>query len=163
MELTFDQVGELLDEMAEQFPPVFFEELNGGILLEEEAKEDPLFPPGEMYFMGEYIQDGFLGRSINLYYGSFLASARNEDWDEETWKQELYTTLAHELTHHIEGLANAHGLDDKDEEDLVRYLQEFYPQDYPYPLFFRHNPALHLVEHQIRLQNGIKMLKKFYV
>ena len=45
MELTFDQVGELLDEMAEQFPPVFFEELNGGILLEEEAKEDPLFPP----------------------------------------------------------------------------------------------------------------------
>ena len=129
MELTFDQVGELLDEMAEQFPPVFFEELNGGILLEEEAKEDPLFPPGEMYFMGEYIQDSFLGRSINLYYGSFLISARNEDWDEETWKQELYTTLAHELTHHIEGLANAHGLDDKDEEDLLRYLQEFYPQD----------------------------------
>ena len=129
MELTFDQVGELLDEMAEQFPPVFFEALNGGILLEEEAKEDPLFPPGEMYFMGEYIQDGFLGRSINLYYGSFLASARNENWDEETWKQELYTTLAHELTHHIEGLANAHGLDDKDEEDLLRYLQEFYPQD----------------------------------
>ena len=87
MELTFDQVGELLDEMAEQFPPVFFEELNGGILLEEEAKEDPLFPPGEMYFMGEYIQDGFLGRSINLYYGSFLASARNENWDEETWNE----------------------------------------------------------------------------
>ena len=129
MELTFEQVGELLDEMAEQFPPVFFEELNGGILLEEEAKEDPLFPPGEMYFMGEYIQDWFLGRSINLYYGSFLASARNENWDEETWKQELYTTLAHELTHHIEGLANAHGLDDKDEEDLLRYLQEFYSQD----------------------------------
>ena len=129
MELTFDQVGELLDEMAEQFPPVFFEELNGGILLEEEAKEDPLFPPGEMYIMGEYIQGGYLGRSINLYYGSFLASARNEDWDEETWKQELYTTLAHELTHHMEGLANAHGLDDKDEEDLLRYLQEFYPQE----------------------------------
>ena len=64
MELTFDQVGELLDEMAEQFPPVFFEELNGGILLEEEAKEDPLFPPGEMYFMGEYIQDSFLGRHL---------------------------------------------------------------------------------------------------
>ena len=25
--------------------------------------------------------------------------------------------------------ANAHGLDDKDEEDLLRYLQAFYPQD----------------------------------
>lgn len=125
MELTFNQVGELLDEMAEQFPPVFFEELNGGIFLQEEAKEDPLFPEGEVYFMGEYIQDEYLGCSINLYYGSFLASARNEDWSEETWREELYTTLSHELTHHIEGLANSHHLDDQDEEDLLRYLEEF--------------------------------------
>ena len=125
MEYTFDEVGEMLDEMAEQFPPVFFQELNGGILLEEEAKEDPLFPPGEMYFMGEYITDPYLGRSIALYYGSFLASARNEDWDEETWREELYTTLAHEFTHHIEGLANAHGLDDKDAEDLMEYLAAY--------------------------------------
>lgn len=125
MEYTFYQVADMLDEMAERFPPVFFEELNGGILLEEEAKEDPLFPPGEMFFMGEYIQDGFLGRSINLYYGSFLASAQNEDWDEKTWQEELYTTLAHELTHHVESLANAHGLDDKDEEDMLRYLEEY--------------------------------------
>ena len=75
--------------------------------------------------MGEYVQDGYLGRYINLYYGSFLASARNEDWSEETWQEELYTTLAHELTHHIEGLANAHGLDDKDEEQLLQLLEEF--------------------------------------
>ena len=66
MEYTFDQVGELLDEMAEEFPPVFFQELNGGILLDEEAKPDPLFPEGEVYFMGEYVQDGYLGRSIHL-------------------------------------------------------------------------------------------------
>jgi len=94
MELTFDQAAELLDEMAEQFPPVFFDELNGGILLE-------------------------------LYYGSFLASARREHWDEKTWKEELYTTLAHELTHHVEHLANAHGLDDKDEEQLLQLMQEY--------------------------------------
>jgi len=125
MEYTFDEVADLLDEMAETFPPVFFEELNGGILLEEEAKEDPLFPPGEMFFMGEYIQDSYLGRSINLYYGSFLASARNEDWDEETWQNELYTTLAHEFTHHVESLANDHSLDDQDEEDMLRYLEEY--------------------------------------
>ena len=105
--------------------PGLFEELNGGILLQEEAKLDPMFPEGEVYFMGEYVQDGYLGRYINLYYGSFLASARNEDWDEETWKEELYTTLAHELTHHVEGLANAHGLDDKDEEQLLRMLEEY--------------------------------------
>lgn len=125
MEYTFDQVGELLDEMAEDFPPVFFEELNGGILLEEEAKEDPLFPPGEMYFMGEYVTDPYLGHSIVLYYGSFLASAKNEDWDEQTWREELFTTLAHEFTHHIEGRANAHGLDDRDAEELLAYLSSY--------------------------------------
>ena len=114
MEYTFDQVADLLDEMAETFPPVFFEQLNGGILLQEEAKPDPMFPEGEVYFMGEYVQDSYLGRYINLYYGSFLASARNESWSEETWREELYTTLAHEFTHHVESLANAHGLDDKD-------------------------------------------------
>ena len=51
MEYTFDQVADLLDEMAETFPPVFFEQLNGGILLQEEAKPDPMFPEGEVYFL----------------------------------------------------------------------------------------------------------------
>ena len=125
---TIDRVEQYLDEAAETFPAVLFEELNGGINLLEETVPDPEFPEGEMYILGEYCND-MLGQYINLYYGSFAALAEQEDWDEETWKQELYTTLAHELTHHIEGLANAHGLDDKDEEDLLRYLQEFYPQD----------------------------------
>lgn len=125
MEYTFDQVADLLDEMAEQFPPALFDQLNGGILLQEEEKPDPLFPDGDIFFMGEYIQDPYMGRSIHLYYGSFLASARNEDWTEETWQQELYTTLAHELTHHIESLGGVHGLDDKDEEELQHYLEEY--------------------------------------
>ena len=41
MEYTFDQVAELLDEIAEGFPPIFFHELNGGILLQEEEKQSP--------------------------------------------------------------------------------------------------------------------------
>ena len=125
MEYTFEQVADLLDEIADQFPPALFTELNGGIILEQEAKEDPLFPPGEMFFMGEYITDPYLGQCMSLYYCSFLNSARREDWDEETWQEELYLTLSHELTHHMEFLANSHGLDDKDEEDLMRYLEEY--------------------------------------
>ena len=124
MEYTFDQVADLLDEMAETFPPVFFEQLNGGILLQEEAKPDPMFPEGEVYFMGEYVQDSYLGRYINLYYGSFLDSARNESWSEETWREELYTTLAHEFTHHMEETAGLHALDDKDAEFLRQALEE---------------------------------------
>jgi len=33
MVLTFDEVGERLAAMAEEFPPVFYRELNGGISL----------------------------------------------------------------------------------------------------------------------------------
>lgn len=121
MILSFDKVGELLDEMAEEFPQVFFDDLNGGILLLPEAKPDPDFPPGELYIMGEYCDDQ-MGKYINLYYGSFVALAQVEDWTEEDWDDELYTTLAHEFTHHIEGLAGAHGLDDKDAAFMAEFL-----------------------------------------
>ena len=121
--LTFDEAGELLDEMAEEFPPVFYKDLNGGISLLPDAKPDPEFPPGEMYIMGEYCNDQ-MGRYILLYYGSFAALAKQEDWTDEDWEDELYTTLAHELTHHVEGLAGERGLEIKDELEL----EEFYAQ-----------------------------------
>lgn len=115
MVLSFEQVGEILDEMAEGFPPEFYEDLNGGILLLPEAKPDPDFPPGELYIMGEFCDDQ-MGRYINIYYGSFAALGLEEQWDRKTWEDELYETLAHEFTHHIEGLAGERGLEIKDEE-----------------------------------------------
>lgn len=118
--LSFDEVGDLLDEIAEEFPPEFYEDLNGGIALLPEAKPDPAFPPGEMYVLGEYCNDQ-MGRYINLYYGSFAALAKDEDWPRAVWEDELYTTLAHEFTHHVEGLAGERGLEIKDEEFLEEY------------------------------------------
>ena len=115
MVLSFEQVGEILDEMAEGFPPEFYEDLNGGILLLPEAKPDPDFPPGELYIMGEFCDDQ-MGRYINIYYGSFAALGLEEQWDRKTWEDELYETLAHEFTHHIEGLAGERGREIKDEE-----------------------------------------------
>ena len=35
--LTFNQAGDLLDQMAERFPPEFYRDLNGGISLLPEA------------------------------------------------------------------------------------------------------------------------------
>ena len=121
--LSFDEVGLLLDDMAEEFPPEFFDALNGGVALLPEAKPDPEFPPGEMYILGEYCND-MMGRHINLYYGSFAALAEQEDWTEEDWEDELYTTLAHEFTHHIEGRAGERGLELKDEAFLEEYRRE---------------------------------------
>ncbi len=121
MILSFDQVGDLLDEMAEEFPEEFYQDLNGGISLLPEAVEDPA---GEdLYIMGEYCND-MMGRYINLYYGSFAALAEQENWTEEDWEDELYATLSHEFTHHVEGLAGERGLEIKDELELEQYRRE---------------------------------------
>ena len=121
--LTFDQGGELLDERAEAFPEEFYRGLNGGILLLPEAMPDPDFPDEELYIMGEYCDDQ-MGRYINLYYGSFAALAGMEGWTDEEWEDELYTTLAHEFTHHIEGLAGERGLEVRDETFLEQFREE---------------------------------------
>ena len=121
---SYEQVGDWLEEISAGFPDAFFDQLDGGIQLEEEALPDPEFPLGEMYIMGEYCHD-LLGRYIVLYYGSFAALAEREDWDEETWEDELYTTLSHELTHHMEGRGGLHALDDRDAEELEEYRREY--------------------------------------
>lgn len=124
MTLTIDEVGGLLDEIAEGFPQPLFDGLNGGVNLLEEAVEDPDFPPGEMYILGEYCDD-LLGHYINLHYGSFAALAEKENWDRETWLAELRTTLAHELTHHMENRGGLHALDDQDAEELAAWRAEY--------------------------------------
>lgn len=124
MMLTIDEVNDLLDAMAETFPQALFDELNGGVNLLEEALPDPEFPPGEMYILGEYCED-LLGRYINLYYGSFAALAKQEDWDRATWEEELRITLSHELTHHMESRGGLHALDDRDAAELEQWRREY--------------------------------------
>ena len=119
---TYDQMGDWLEEIAAQFPEAFFEDLDGGIQLEEKELPDSDFPPGEMYVMGEYVHD-LLGRYILLYYGSFAALLSGED--EESWKDEIFATVAHEFTHHLEETAGLHALDDKDLEFLREALAEY--------------------------------------
>ena len=124
MVLTFEQAGDLLDEVAEPFPEALFEGLNGGVHLVEDAMPDPEIPQADLYIMGEYHED-LLGRYINLYYGSFAAVAEREDWTEEDWRTELRQTLSHELTHHMEGRGGLHALDDKDEARMDAWRAEY--------------------------------------
>ena len=121
---TIDEAEAYLNEVAETFPAVLFEELNGGVNLLEQAVPDPEFPEGEMYILGEFCDD-LLGRYINLYYGSFAALAKQEGWTEEIWREELSITLSHELTHHMESRGGLHALDDRDAEELARWREEF--------------------------------------
>ena len=124
MMLSIDEVNDYLDAVVETFPEVLFDELNGGVNLLEDTVPDPEFPEGEMYILGEYCDD-LLGLYINLYYGSFAALAEREDWDRETWEEELRTTLSHELTHHMENRGGPHALDDRDAEELAAWRQEY--------------------------------------
>lgn len=122
--LSIDKMGDILDEIAEQFPAALFHGLNGGVNLLEEALEDPDFPDGAVYIMGQYCDD-CLGNYINLYYGSFVELAKQERWSLADWEDELWTTLSHELTHHLERLGGLHSLDDRDEAELEAFRREY--------------------------------------
>lgn len=126
MVLSFDEVGEILDELAEKIPQPFYQELNGGILLLPEAMPDPDNGP-DLYILGEYCQDE-MGRYINIYYGSFAELYADEPRD--VWVDELFTTLRHEFTHHVEALAGERSLDKKDEAYLLEYKEELEEDDH---------------------------------
>lgn len=128
MVLSFDQAGDLLDELAEPFPPALFDGLNGGVNLLEDTVPDESFPEGVMYVLGEYCDD-LLGCYVNLYYGSFAAMAEKEDWTLEDWTRELRETLSHELTHHMENRSGLHALDDKDEAEMAAWRAELEEHD----------------------------------
>ena len=119
MLLSFDEVGEILDELAEKIPEPFYRDLNGGVLLLPDEMPDPENGP-DLYILGEYCVDE-MGRYINIYYGSFAALYADEP--RAIWVEELETTLRHEFTHHVEGLAGERSLDRKDEAYLLEYKE----------------------------------------
>lgn len=100
-----------VDRIASSLPPVLFRQLNGGIIVRPEAKED-----GNCLIFGEYVEDPALGNLILLYYGSFAEELEGAGVDE--WNEEIEETITHELRHHIESLA---GVDYLSEEEKTEW------------------------------------------
>jgi predicted Zn-dependent protease with MMP-like domain len=128
--ISFDEVGEMLDEIAEEIPQDFYRELNGGIVLLQETKRHRDFDrnrAGGLFVLGEYHNDrkgmGGMGRYIAIYYGSFIRLYAHLSADEQ--RGELRRVLIHEFTHHIESLAGERGLEIKDAIELEKYRQRF--------------------------------------
>lgn len=119
--ITIDRMQELLEEIAEEVPEVFYRGLNGGILLLEDEMKSPEALDDDLYTLGQYVFDPSMGRYIAIYYGSFCKLFPN--WDEAKIKEELKETLFHEFTHHVEALAGERGLEIKDQEELMSYLE----------------------------------------
>ena len=52
------------------------------------------------------------------------AAALLADEPRKVWEEELWITLRHELTHHMEGLAGERSLERKDSEQLEQFRAE---------------------------------------
>ena len=127
--ITFDEVGIMLDDIAEEIPKDFYRELNGGVFLLPDVKTHPESRGNinDLYILGEYHNDrkglGGLGRYIVIYYGSFIRLYANLRPEQQ--KDELRKVLIHEFTHHLESLAGEHGLEIKDAVQLEKFKQRF--------------------------------------
>ena len=115
---TIDAVEAMLGQIADEIPSMYFEGLNGGVILLEACKEHPQ-SQGNLYIMGEYCNRRDLGRLINIYYGSFMRLYGNAP--EELLRLKLRESLLHELTHHLETLAGERGLVIQDQIQLAEY------------------------------------------
>ena len=116
---TIDDVERLLGDIAEEIPDEFFRYLNGGVILLPQVKLHPEGVAGDLYIMGEYNHRYDMGRSICMYYGSFMRLYANAPENILRWH--LRDTLLHEFTHHLESLAGERGLEIKDEIQLEEY------------------------------------------
>lgn len=116
---SFEEVRELLDQIAEEVPEAFYKELHGGIILiPEEKKHRESVETRNLYIMGEYHRN-VMGRKILIYYGSFKKMYPRVSL--QNLRKKLKDTLLHEFTHHIESLAGEKGLEKKDEEKMKKY------------------------------------------
>ena len=120
--ITIEEAGTMLDEIAEELPQEFFDDLNGGISLLPNVKRHPEGFNDDLYTLGEYHHETALGRYIVIYFGSFLRVYGH--LPRSVFRDELRKTLFHEFTHHIESLAGERGLEIKDEEFMERYRNE---------------------------------------
>ena len=106
--VSYKDAGKMLDKAMEALPRGIFDGLNGGVNLIEEAKSDGKGG----YILGLY-HNNMMGRYVEIFYGSFRELYG--DIPPMQFERRLKSTLHHELTHHIEGLAGDHALEDWDE------------------------------------------------
>ncbi len=118
--MSQDEFLEMLDDIADEIPREFYDELNGGIILKPEAKLHPESEPWRrLWVMGEYRRSPTLGRSICLYYGSF--ERLHGDMEKDELREIVRHTVIHEFRHHLESLAGEHGLEMEDARNLEKY------------------------------------------
>ena len=125
MMITYNELGAMLDDIANELPEDLYRELNGGVILLPESKLHPQSDSiNKLYIMGEYhYQPLGLGRYITIYYGSFIRVHAHNSPKEQ--KEELRKIVFHEFLHHLESLAGDRSLEIKDAHDLIKYKEKY--------------------------------------
>jgi len=119
--LSYEELFQMLDELVVSMPQELYSRLNGGVNLQPGFKMHPVAQNNDFYVLGEYHAGGWLGRYINIYYGSF--SRVHGHMQPEQQREELEKVLKHELLHHLEALAGECELEKKDADKIRDYLQ----------------------------------------
>jgi len=118
--ISIEEMQIMLDDIADTFPPEFYEELNGGIIVLPEEKTHDKSVGNDLYILGEYHRGGSMGRYISIYYGSFMRVYGQLSPDKI--KEKLSNTVRHEFRHHIESLAGERDLEIIDSQYIAEYL-----------------------------------------
>ena len=110
---TFERIAEILDDMVDALPQDVLKDLSG-VYLDHQVKHNEKIPSDSYYVMGEYVVDPYLGKRIELHYGSIEAVHGNLVLTD--MQNELHRILMHELRHHLETLAGCDDLMKADDE-----------------------------------------------
>ena len=117
--ISIERFSEILDALAEELPPEFFEGLNLGITVSPQAKLHEQAQRDDLFIQGEYCRSA-MGQGIVIYYGSFCRLWENASQQELI--NEMRKVLRHEFRHHMEARAGERGLKIEDERQLNEYL-----------------------------------------
>ena len=116
-EITFQEFGQMMDELADGMPKDIFINLNGGINLLPDTRYHP--EEENVFILGEYYHGWNLGRYINIYYGSFMELYGKSS--RQNLRNQLDRVIRHEFLHHLESMAGEKDLEIQDAIDLARY------------------------------------------
>lgn len=119
--VTFEECGQMLDEIADSMPYELYRELNGGISLLPQLKVHPSAVNNDLFILGEYIRN-LLGNAIVFYYGSI--NRVYGKLDKESLYKQLVRIFHHEVRHHNEYLAGCDDLGIYDKVQIENYLRQ---------------------------------------
>ena len=120
--ISIERFNEIVEEELKLLPEYVFEELNGGVVVDEKVNLHPKRLADDLYIMGTYSTSPVMGKQIVIYYGSFTKTMPYAD--EATLRLKIRDTLRHEFRHHMEtraGFFGAGTLIDEDKREMDRY------------------------------------------